>query len=244
MASQDLTSRIPMSRAEVGAHDAFLLDRREEFYIVESGYVDLFAVVVDDAQSALTRAPFIARIPVGSAFFGSLIVPSKGGGTFFTYQAVPSRGTILLRGKREHLASRDTFDLDAVSVIDDWVVAASEFVARYEQQRPREVLLLEADPDVPYEARSVVSAHHHEVLWVSVDQPGLLVGPPGFPVDKKGLFPLAEHVWLTLPEKTQVSAVHTPGASSPGGCGTRWIDTTSRSCDAPRAIGCRCASRA
>ena len=212
MAWQDLTRRIPMSRAEVGAHDAFLLDQREEFYIVESGYADLFAVVVDDAQSALTRAPFVARIPVGGAFFGSLIVPSKSGGTFFTYQAVPSRGTTLLRGKREHLASRETFDLDAVSVIDDWVVAASEFVARYEHQRPREVLLLEADPDVPYEARSVVSAHHHEVLWISVDQPGLLVGPPGFPLDKETLFPLAEHIWLTLPEETRVSAVHTPGA--------------------------------
>ena len=211
MAWQDLTRRIPMSRAEIGAHDAFLLDQRDEFYIVESGYADLFAVVVDDAQSALTRAPFIARIPVGSAFFGSLIMPSKDG-TFFTYQAVPSRGTTLLRGKREHLASRETFDLDAVSLIDDWVVAASEFVARYEHQRPREVLLLEADPDVPYEARSVVSAHHYEVLWISVDQPGLLVGPPGFPVDKESLFPLAEHIWLTLPEKTQVSAIHTPGA--------------------------------
>ena len=210
MAWQDLTRRIPMSRAEVGAHDAFLLVQREEFYIVESGYVDLFSVVVDDEHSALTRAPFITRIPVGSAFFGSLIVPTRGS-AFFTYQAVPSRGTILLRGEREHLASRNTFDLDVVSLIDDWVVAASEFVARYEQ-RPREVLLLEADPDVPYEAHSVVSAHHHEVLWVSADQPGLLAGRPWFPVARESLFPLAEHVWLTLPEETRVSAVHTPGA--------------------------------
>ena len=211
MAWQDLTRRLPMSRAEVGANDAFLLDRHEEFYIVESGYVDLFTVVGDDEHRALTRAPFLARIPVGGAFFGSLIIPSEGGDTFFTYQAVPSRGTILLRGKREHLASRDTFDLDAVSLIDDWVVTASEFVARYEQ-RPREVLLLEADPDVPYEARSVVSAQHHEVLWISVDRPGLLVGRPGFAVAKESLFPLAEHIWLTLPEETRVSAVYTPSA--------------------------------
>ena len=211
MAWQDLTRRIPMSRAEVGARDAFLLDRREEFHIVESGYVDLFAVVVGDGHRALTRAPFIARIPVGSAFFGSPILPGKGGGTFFACQAVPSRGTILLRGKREHLASRDTFDLDAVSLIDDWVVAASEFVAGYER-RPREVLLLEADPDVPHEAHSVVGAHHREVLWISADQPGLLVGRPWFPVARESLFPLAEHIWLTLPEETRVSAVHTPGA--------------------------------
>ena len=219
MAWQDLTRRIPMSRAEAGAHDAFLLDRLEEFYVVESGYVDLFTVVVDAAHSALTRAPFVARIPVGSAFFGSLVMPSKGSDTFFTYQAVPSRGTVLLRGEREPLASRDTFDLDAVSLIDDWVVAASEFVAGYER-RPREVLLLEADPDVPYEAHSVVSTHHHEVLWISADRPGLLVGRPGFPVAGEGLFPLAEHVWLTLPEETRVSAVHTPGAIVTGGLWT------------------------
>ena len=210
MAWQDLTRRIPMSRAEAGAHEAFLLIQREEFYIVESGWVDLFTVVVDDEHSALTRAPFISRLPVGSAFFGSLIMPGEDG-TFFAYHAVPSRGTVLLRGMREHLASRDTFDLDAVSLIDDWVVTASEFVAGYER-RPREVLLLEADPEVPYEAHSMVSAHHQEVLWVSADRPGLLVGRPGFPVDKATLFPLAEHLWLTLPEETRVSAVHTPGA--------------------------------
>ena len=31
-------------------------------------------------------------------------------------------------------------------------------------------------------------------------------------MDKENLFPLAEHIWLTLPEETRVSAVHTPGA--------------------------------
>ena len=214
MAWQDLTHRIPMSRAEVGAHDAFLVLRRQEFYIVESGYVDLFAVVVDDERNALTRAPLIARITAGDAFFGTLIIPSNlaKGGRFFTYQAVPSRDTVLLRGKREHLASRDTFDLDAVSLIDDWVVTASEFVARYEPPPPREALLLEADPDVPYRAHSVVSTHHREVLWVSADRPGLLVGRPQFPVIEERLVPLAEHIWLTLPEETRVSAVRTPGA--------------------------------
>ena len=211
MAWQDLTRRIPMSRAEMGAHDAFLLVKHEEFYIVESGYVDLFAVVVDEAHDALTRAPFVARIPVGSACFGSPIVPTRSG-TYFAFQAVPSRGAILLRGEREHLASRDTFDLDAVSLIDDWVVTGSEFIAGYEQ-RPRDVLLLEADLDVPYKAHSVVSAHHHEVLWVSsAGQPGLLVGRSWFPVARENIFPLAEHAWLTLPEETRISAIHTPSA--------------------------------
>ena len=211
---QDLLDRVPTTRAEVGAHDAFLLTEREKFYIVESGYVDLFAVMVNDARDALTRAPFIARILPGKAFFGSRMTPYSGSGSslFLAWQAVPSRETVLLRGEREHLASPDTFDLDAVSLIDDWVVTASEFVAGHEPPPPREARLLEADLAVPYEARSVVSTHHHEVLWVSADRPGLLVGRPGFPVARERLLPLAEHIWLTFPDETRISAVHTPGA--------------------------------
>lgn len=210
---QDLLRRVPMSRTEIGAHDAFLLTDRDVFYIVESGYVDLFGAAVDDLRDALTRSPFIARIRAGNAFFGSLIMPSRRGTGpgFFAYQAVPSRETVLLQGKREHLASRDALDLDAVSLIDDWVVTASEFVATYESL-PREALLLEADPDVPYEPHSVVSTHHHEVLWVSADRPRLFVGRSRFPVAKEAVLPLAQLIWFTLPEGARVSAVHTPGA--------------------------------
>ena len=116
---QDLIRRIPVSRAEVGAYNAFLPIDREAFYIVESGHVDLFAVAVDDLHHALTRNPFITRVPAGNAFFGSLIVPSflGKGSHFVSFQAVPSRESVLLRGERKHLASQDDFDLDAVSLI-------------------------------------------------------------------------------------------------------------------------------
>ena len=210
---QNLIRRIPTSRAELGAYDAFFLDRREEFYVVERGYVDLFLSVADDRRSALSRMPFITRVPAGNAFFGSRTMPlvDDGARRLFAFQAVPSRETVLLRGEREHLASPDTFDLDDVSLIDDWVVAASRFLAGYEAL-PRDVLLLDADPDVPYRAHSALSAHHLEVLWVSADRPGLFVGRPEFPVAQETLLPLAEHTWLTLPEEARVSALHTPGA--------------------------------
>ena len=213
MAMDNLIRRIPMSRKEVSVRDAFLLVRQDEFYIVESGHVDLFRVVVNDQRDVLIKAPFIARVPAGNAFFGSLSVPldRDGDSGFLAYQAVPSHQTVLLRGKREQFASPDSFDLDAVSLIDGWVVASSEFVASHETM-PSGTLLLEADPDVPYEADSVVSAHHNEVLWVSVDRPGLLVGHPRYPVAEGVFLPLSEHIWLTLPEEARVSAVHTPGA--------------------------------
>ena len=213
MALHDLIGRMSMARAELGANDAFILDR-EDFYIVESGHVDLFTVLVDDRRNALTRTPFVARISAGNAFFGASITPyvDDGDRALFACQAVPARETVLLRGDREHFASPEAFDLDAVALIDDWVVAAAEFVARYEPPPPRDVLLLEADPDVRYAAGAAVSAHHREVLWVSVDRPGLFMGSPRFPVQKDTHLPLVEHTWLTLPEETRVSAVHSPSA--------------------------------
>ena len=213
MALDNLIRRIPLSREEVDTRDAFLLVRRDEIYIVEQGHMDLFRVVVNDHGEVLIKAPFIARIPAGNAFFGSLSVPAgrDGDSGFMAYQAVPAHRTVLLRGEREHLASPDAFDLDAVTLIDDWVVAASAFLASHEVP-PRETLLLEADPDIPYAADSRLSAHHNEILWVSADRPGLLVGDPRFPVAEGAFLPLSEHIWLTLPEEARVSAVHTPRA--------------------------------
>ena len=214
MALHDLLRRVPTSRAELGANDAFLLDHEEEFHIVESGHVDLFAVMVDDRRNALTRKPFITRIPAGRALFGTRIAPSVEDDSpgFFAYQAVPALGTVLLRGEREQFVSPETFDLDAVVLIDDWVMATAEFVASYEPPPPRDALLLEADPDVRYGARSALSARHLEVLWVSVDRPGLFVGRREFPVQQGAPMPLTEHTWLTLPEAARVTAVHTPAA--------------------------------
>ena len=212
MAIDNLISRISMSREQVHARDAFLLVRREEFYIVERGHVDLFRVVLNDQHEVRLKAPFITRIRAGSGFFGSLSVPLGRDGDlgFLAYQAVPAHQTVLRRGQREHLASSDSFDIDAINLIDDWVVASSEFVAD-DETPPRELLLLEADPDVPYKADSSVSTHHNEVLWVSADRPGLFVGHPQFPVPEGVLVPLSEHTWLALPEDSHVSAAHTPG---------------------------------
>ena len=214
MAWQDLIRKIPVSRARLGAHHAFLVTEREQFYVVESGYVDLFAVVVDDLRHTLTRQPFIARLQVGSAFFGSLTLPSSRGGEdgFLAFQAVPSRNAVLLRGERRHFATRDDFDLDAVSLIDDWVAAASDFVSSNEPPPPRDAFLLEADPDVPYKARAALSTHHLEILWVVADRPSRFVGRSEFPVGPNVVLPLNERIWLTLADDARVSAVHTPGA--------------------------------
>ncbi len=212
MSWQDLIRDIPVSRIEAGARDAFLLDDPDAFHIVESGQVELFAAVVKENGAVAARRPFIASIPAGKAFFGAPVLPVARGGErgSFMFQAVPSRQTVLVRGERKHLASPEAFEITFVSLIDDWVTDLADFVARHEPPVPRTAQLLTADPDVPYEARSVLSAHHREVLWVRADRPTEFIGLPEFVVPREAMLPLSEHVWLNLPEEARVSAVHTP----------------------------------
>lgn len=218
MSWQDLVAKVSMSRRELGANEAFLLTDNQQFHIVDSGYVDLFAVMVsDDSENAQrTTKPFVARIMPGNAFFGAPTVmvksDSQGAGNYVLL-AVPSRQTVLFSGARERLFSADDFDLDVVLLIDNWVKTASEFVASYEVPPiAHNTALLDADPDVPYKAHTALSAHHLEILWVTSDQPARFVGRPEFPVDAEAAFPISEHTWLTLSEDAGVSAVHTPGA--------------------------------
>ncbi|MDE0343926.1 MAG: NHLP bacteriocin export ABC transporter permease/ATPase subunit [Deltaproteobacteria bacterium] len=214
MSWQDLIHDIPHSRLEVGARDAFVLLEQDEFYMVEKGHMDLFAVVIDAEESVLTRKPFVARFEVGEAVFcGPIRLASRSSDSdYCAFQVVPSQDTVVIRGKREHLASPDSFDLDAVSLIDTWVAKTSELVVRHNRLLPRKVLQLEADPDVPYEAHSAVSAHHRDILWVTADQSVQFIGHPDFAVDAGVFLALSEHLWLDLPQQTRISAVHTPGA--------------------------------
>ena len=203
-----------MSRSELSAHQAFRLLDRDVFYMVERGHVDLFLVEAEgDLSDVPTRRPFLTRIPAGKAFLGATSIPTniRSGGVSIAFLAVPALDTVLHQGKLEQLASRDDFDLDAVSLIDDWVMSAAAAVTRYERT-PRGAFLLEADPDVRYEAGSVVSAHHLNVLWVSADRPMHFLGRPEFPVAPGVILPLSEHLWLTLPGEARVSAAFTTSA--------------------------------
>jgi len=207
---RELLRNAPVSRVSVGAHDAFLLLKPERFHIVESGHVDLFAVLVDEERDSVTRKPFVARITPGGAFFEPPIFRREDDEEgYFAFLAVPGLDTALVRGERRLLASPDDFDLASVILIDTWVGTASEFIARYEPP-PRSPTLLDTDPDVPYEADTVLSAHHLEVLWAQADEETLFMGRPEFPVAPGTDMPLTERTRLVLPNAALVSAVHTP----------------------------------
>ena len=219
MSWQELAAKISMSRRQMGANEAFHLTDERRFHVVESGYVDLFAVLAasDSEHARSTTKPFVARMMPGDVFFGVPAIPALEGnerGTkSYILSAVPSRQAVLLSGERERMLSADDFSLDVVVLIDNWIQTASKFVASHETPPlARKMSLLDADPKVHYQSDSALSAHHLEILWVTAECPSQFVGRAEFPIGKEVMIPVSEHTWLTLSEDALVSAVHTPGA--------------------------------
>lgn len=199
--------------ATLGANDAFLLDSKEHFWIVERGFVDIFAVRIGgEDEKEHRRKPFVARIGKGGLMLGGAPIESRlAPPQKIAFLAVPGRDTILQTRRRRDLAAEDTFDLGSVLLIDTWVSVMSEFAARVNDIDPRRMVLLEADPAVPYEAGARVSAHHLDILWISANRPLLFMGDDRLMLDAGEVLPLTEHTWLSLPESAEVSALHTPG---------------------------------
>ena len=91
----------------------------------------------------------------------------------FAFLAVPSLDAILIEGERDGVSSA-SFDLAAALWIDSWISRTSEFPVRG-RPPPRRVMLLDADPDIPYASGSTLSARHGDVVWVSATAPALAV---------------------------------------------------------------------
>lgn len=211
MAADDIIQRIHGSLFSAGAHRPFFLDDPERVVFVQQGYLDIFVVEVAGGEVA-TRQPHVTRIPAGEMAFGAeklrgaaFIKPND-----LAFLAVPSQDAVLIEGRRAGLTDKENFDLEALIWIDNWLFRLSEFLVRGGEPLPRDAVLLEADPDVPYPAGSVVSAHHSDVIWVSANRPMRFAGREMLPVEAGEIQPLSERTWFALDEDTQVTAAHTP----------------------------------
>ncbi|MDE3001161.1 MAG: NHLP bacteriocin export ABC transporter permease/ATPase subunit [Gemmatimonadota bacterium] len=211
MSEKPLIERISGVRIETGAHRPFPMDDTAVVYFVEQGYLDVFAVELEDSEAA-GRRNFVARVPAGEMAFGSGTVghPHQPHRTF-GFLAVPSLDAVIVRGERDGVAS-DDFDLAATSWIDEWISRISEFVVQ-DRPPPRDPQLLEAEPDVSYAAGSILSAQHLDVIWVGANAPMSLAGRDALAVPAGGpLVPVTERTWLRIDADTTVSAVYTPAA--------------------------------
>ena len=205
-----LIERISGARTETGAYQPFIMDDRERVHFVEQGYLDVFAVELRD-QEVMGRRRFVARVSAGGMAFGSRRVVDTGAdGHAFGFLAVPSLNAVITHGSREGVAA-DHFDLAATNWIDEWIANVSQFLVR-ERPPPRNALLLEADPDVPYPAGTALSAQHRDIIWVAADAPMRLVGRDDMVVDQGELLPITEHTWLEIDTDAGVSSVYTPTA--------------------------------
>lgn len=206
-----IIERIRGVRIETGAHRPFPMDDPARVYFVEQGYLDIFAVALNAAEAA-GRRRFVARVSAGEMAFGSDRVryPVQAERTF-GFLAVPSLNAIIIEGERSGVAS-EKFDLAATNWIDGWIFRLSEFLVRH-RPPPQDVLLLEADPDVPYPSGSALSAQHMDVIWVFTNAPMRFVGRDDMIVEEgEPLLPVTEQTWFEIAAAAHVSAMYTPTA--------------------------------
>ena len=209
MADDPIIERIRGRAYETGAYQSFLMDDPARVFYVQKGGIDIFAPELD-GDEAIERRPFVAHVPAGGMAFGARRfahpeLPEHS----YALLAVPSRDAVIIAGEREGL-SEDQFDLAATVWLDEWIVRLAEFVARG-RYTPRNVKLLEADPNVAYAADAVLSAQHSDVIWATADQPLRFLDredmkvAPGDPA-----LPLSERIWVGLDADGAVSSAYTP----------------------------------
>ena len=204
--------RIRGTRTRTGANRPFALDDHAKVHYVERGHLDVFVVRLDGGRIT-GRRRFVARIRPGEMAFGiaPLEVPGRQGRSFGLL-ATPSQNAVLVAGERAGVGGSD-FDLATTDWIDRWIFQLSAFLVR-DLPPPRDALLLEADPDVSYEAGSICSAQHRDVVWVSADGPVALIGSREGGTYDAGdpLLPLTQLTWMELRQDRRISAVYTPTA--------------------------------
>ena len=208
MADVPASHRLDGARIDTGANQPFPLDDPDCVHLVENGYLDVFAVEWRENR-AVGRRRFVARVRAGEMAFGAQPVESPDEQPHaLVFLAVPSRGAVLVRGKRSRVGQG--FDLAATHWIDQWIVALSDYLAR-ELPPPRDTVALEAEPNVSYAAGSVLTAQHRDVvgradLVVVLGRTDLVVAPG------EALWPVTERTWCAIDEDALVSAVFTPTA--------------------------------
>ena len=210
MADNTVTERIEGVSFRVGGNQPFLMDEPGRAFWVESGHLDIFAVELLD-NAVTSRTPFVTRVPAGAMCLGAQRLTGPRGSALFSFMAVPSMDAVITAGTRAGIASEDNFDLDATIWIDEWIARLSEFMVRGKRPPPRDAMLLDADPNVPYPAGSAVSAHHSDIIWATANRPMRFTGHEGL-VFEAGSHPvpLSERTWFELDADTEISAFHTP----------------------------------
>ena len=178
------------------------------FWVLESGYIDIFLVPVDNKSEILGKGLKCFRYSVGDVIFGC--------NTFkinererIALLGIPSSQVKTQKGSAKLFLSSD-FDLTIVEKIDHWIESMDQCMSHYFSV-PSKSYLIEAEPDTQYEKGIFLSTHYRDVVWVESESSSLLYG------GKKELeilphkpYPVTHWSSLQLEMDNTVSGYHTP----------------------------------
>ena len=207
---QAVLDRIRATRLEVGANREFVFNDPNVVWLVDAGYLDIFATTIDRSGKS-GRRHYFGRVPEGRVAFGmapqSRAVDEE---EWVGLIAVPGLGTVVQRGDRNALV-QGQFDLDIVVWVDDWITLVSEALANGIPV-PRSAELLDAEPEILVSEGAVVTAQHLDIIWMSVaegtcevlENAAVRLDPGSKP------FPLTERTWAVANSGNRLSCVYTP----------------------------------
>lgn len=208
----ELLGKITGTRLAVGGHRPFLIEDTSKVWLILKGHIDIYAIEMA-GDTPVSTGRHAMRVGPGAVLFGvgSMPLPGTGPADRLTLRAVAAMGTELYVGDAADVHGED-FDIIVVDWIDSWVGLLAH--AMVLGSSPRSARVLEAEPEVPFEAGTDICAQYADVVWVKIDRgQARYMGRDSAPVrpDTPAL-PLTEQTWLHVDEDSTVSASYTPTA--------------------------------
>lgn len=194
---------------KVEGNSPLLLSDTENFWIVDSGIVDVFVVRIENGKPAGSRTNFFRAVE-GDILFG---MNFERYGRGFGLIACGVTGTRLLRFRMSRLvemAKEPARREEVSSLIDNWITGLSSGLCRG-MMPPKQFMGFESGGEVLTEENVSVHAEKGGVVWVKQ-----LAGTSQFMGREQlsitaadGLTPISNHTWLQSVDKGKLHIVDT-----------------------------------
>lgn len=176
------------------------------FWVIESGYIDIFLVPIDNKNKVCGKGLKCFRYSVGDLVFGCETFKINEQENLALF-GIPSAQIKVQKGST-HLFLSGNFDLTIVEKIDSWIESIDQCLNHYFSV-PSKCYLIEAEPNIKYKKGTFLSTHYRDVVWLEAGQSSLWYG------GKKELslsdpYPITHWSSLQLGADSEVSGYHTP----------------------------------
>jgi len=189
---------------EAGGNRPFYIDEEDCMWIVQSGALDIFSVLISREGSQISSRNHVCTVTEGNAAFGT------GSLKDMKLMAVGESGTRVVKKKTAEVG-------DALAGrLDGWIECIAHGMTLGELP-PRNFRLVEQGHDLELKKdEHIVSID--EILWVSVKEGKLAfpdaAGLPSLPGDT--LFPLSRYLWMRVEEGGRLKTLSTEACIAAG----------------------------